>query len=377
MMGRPDHPDGRDPLARARTALLLLSPALILVAVVVAASLVALARLPADSAAATEAGLARVGDDLALVVITDVDGSLADTRQAIANWGLLAPAAGLVVAAIGAWLVSGRVEGSIEAARSDVDSADAERRSRLQEVVHELRTPLAVVGTNLELASLETTHADSDYIGAARRAVERMARTVDDLEGHGRLAVEQEDGPVDLALLAESVGAEHVGPGRARGVSVLVRGSGTVYLPAVDPGAVRAALGNFLSNAVRLAPIGSAVVVDWGIHEDWAWVAVTDQGPGIPLHLHGRVFERGWQGAHDRDRTDGHGGSGLGLTIARQLTEAQGGLVTLVSEEGGGATFALWLPLTHAADDLQVTDPDGIHPVARPWERAREAVLSA
>jgi signal transduction histidine kinase len=362
------------PFGRARLALLIVSPVLVLVVVAVTVSLITLAGLPTDSATATEAGLARVGDDLALVIVSDLDGSVSETRATIANWGLLAPAMGLVLASIGAWWVSGRVEGTVERARSDVDAADAERQSRLQEVVHELRTPLAVMGTNLELAGFDSTSDDSGYIDAARRAVERMARTVDDLEGHGRLAVEQEDGPADLAVLAESVGAEHVGPARARGVSVLARGSGAVFVPSVDPGAVRAAIGNFLSNAVRLAPSGSAVVIDWGTHAEWAWVSVTDQGPGLAGHLHARAFERGWQGSHDRDRSPGYEGSGLGLTIARQLTEAQGGLVTLESEEGGGATFAVWLPLTHTADDLAVVAADGVHPIAQPW--AREAALS-
>ncbi|MGD2059315.1 MAG: HAMP domain-containing sensor histidine kinase [Acidimicrobiia bacterium] len=356
-------------------ALLLLTPALVLVLTAVTVSLLVLSGLPADTGGSAEAGLARVGNDLALIIVTDVNGSVADTRETIANWGLLAPAVGLVLASFGAWWFSGRVEATVETARSEVDSADAERRSRLQEVVHELRTPLAVMGTNLELASLDPVSAESTYIDAARRAVERMARTVDDLEGHGRLAVEQEERPVDLGSLVESVGAEHVGPGRAKGVSVLVRGTGVIFVPSVDSGAVRAAVGNFLSNAVRLAPGGSAVIIDWGTHDQWAWVSVTDQGPGLPEHLHSRVFERGWQGSHDRDRSAGNGGSGLGLTIARQLTEAQGGLVTLDSEEGGGATFAVWLPLGHGADDLSVVAPDGIHPVARPWQK--EALLVA
>lgn len=365
------------PLSRAKLALLILSPALLLVTIAVVVSLISLANLPVDSGATTEAGLARVGDDLALVIVTDVDGSVAKTREAIANWGLLVPGIALALASVGAWWVSGRVQRIVERARAEVTSADAERRSRLQEVVHELRTPLAVMGTNLELAGFDSKEGDSGYVDAARRAVERMARTVDDLEGHGRLAVEQEDGPVDLGALAESVGAEHVGPGRARGVSVLARGSGPVFVPSVDPGAVRAAIGNFLSNAVRLAPGGSAVVIDWGTHDDWAWVSVADQGPGLADHHHARAFERGWQGPHDRDRSGPYEGSGLGLTIARQLTEAQGGLVTLESEEGGGATFTIWIPLARAADDTAVIAADGIHPVARPWAREGAMVGSA
>lgn len=357
------------PLARARMAWLVLSPALVLVAATVAVSLSLLADLPTDSGSAADAGLARVGDDLALVIVTDLDGSVSETRDTIRIWGLIAPALALVPAAMGAWWVSGRVQTTVEEARTAVGAAEAERGSRLQEVVHELRTPMAVIGTNLELAGFDREQTGSGYIEAARKAVERMARTVDDLEGHGRLAIEQEAGPVDLGSLAESVGAEHVGPGRTRGISVLARGSGTVFVPSVDPGALRAAIGNFLSNAVRIAPSGSAVVIDWGTHDDWAWVSVTDQGPGLPAEAHARAFERGWQGPHDRDRSRKGEGSGLGLTIARQLTEAQGGVVTIESEEGGGATFAVWLPLAVTGELSAIVATDGLHPKARPWAR--------
>ena len=83
-------------------------------------------------------------------------------------------------------------------------------RRHLQEVVHELRTPLAVAATNLDLAT--TTPGLDDELGqqlaAARRGLERLARTVDDLAVHGRLAVEG-DGCVDLAHEVRALAAEH------------------------------------------------------------------------------------------------------------------------------------------------------------------------
>jgi signal transduction histidine kinase len=227
------------------------------------------------------------------------------------------------------------------------------------------------MGVNLELAA---THVDSDsdaspHIGAARRAVGRMTRTVDDLDGHGHLAVESGGGPVDLAALAEAAVAEHAGPAQAREVHVILAGPPSTIVPAADAAAVSTAIGNFLSNAVRLAPRGSAITVDWGEVADWAWLAVTDEGPGLAPHLHARVFERGWQGPYDRDRGDANGGAGLGLTIARQLTESQGGTVTLDSEEGGGATLAVWLPLDVDADQSKVVAVDRVHAATQPWRK--------
>lgn len=354
-----------NPLDRARLAFLILSPVLVLVVLTVTVSLVVLAGIGPAAAARADAGLARVGDDLALVIVTDGTAAIAGTRELIADWGILAPAAFLVASSLVAWWLSGRIQGVVDAARTSVDTADLERQSRLQEAVHELRTPLAVMSTNLELARNDAPQGDRGrYVDAARRAVERMSRTVDDLSGQGRMAVEHRDGPVDLAVLADGAAAEHVGPARAGGIHIALAGSGTLTVDGVDPAAVQTALGNFVTNSIRLAPRGSVVTIDWGETDGWGWLSVTDEGPGIPPHLHHRAFERGWQGPHARHR---HQGSGLGLTIARQMTEAQGGAVTLESEEGGGATLALWLPLRPDSRHDQVVAADHLHPLVRPW----------
>jgi signal transduction histidine kinase len=351
--------------SRVRLAIVLMAPALLMAFVVMMVTVALL--VSHEPWADARTGIAQVGDDLAVVVVAE-EGTL----DGLIDSGLLAPALALIPALIVAWVVAGRVKRVVAQARAEVEAADVERRSRTQEVVHELRTPLAVMGTNLELAAIESGHdpGPAGYIDAARRAVTRMARTVDDLAGHGGLTVEQGDGPVDLADLAEAAVAEHFGPARARGVNVELVGTSHTTVPSVDPAAVRTAIGNFLSNAVRMAPQGSSVGIDWGRLNDWAWIAVIDEGPGLAPHLHARVFERGWQGHHDRERGQGKGERGLGLTIARQLTEAQGGAITVESEEGGGAAFTVWLPLEIGADSRAVVAPDQIHAVARPWLEA-------
>lgn len=347
---------------RARRALLILSPVLLLTVVSVVTSLILLAYLGPTSAAGPDAGLARVGDDLALVLVADGAAEVALARRAIATWGLLTPAVVLVVSSVIAWSISGRVQREVDVANRSVRDADVRRQTHLQEIAHELRTPLAVMGTNLELAS----HGEGSdgYIEAAQRAVNRMSRTVDDLAGHGHLAIENSHDSVDLADIARSVAQEHVGVGRTLGVFVRLGGGSELKVDDVDPAAVRTVLGNFMTNAMRYAPRGSVVGVDWGALDAWLWLSVSDQGPGLPTRDHARVFERGWQGSHDRDRRNG---SGLGMTIARQLAEAQGGHVTLDSEEGGGSTFTLWLPRDSYADVAAVIAADGIHPIARPW----------
>lgn len=357
-------------LDRRRLAVVLLAPVFVVAVITVVVSLVTLANLGSGDLGRTDAGLARVGDGLALVVVTG-DGQEAATRSSVFVWGVVAPVLALVPAGALAWSISGRVTRTVAAAAAEVAAADVERQSRLQEVVHELRTPLAVMGTNLELASAKSGDdpASGRYIEAAGRAMTRMARTVDDLAGHGRLTVAPDQGPVDIAMIAEAAVGEHSGPASARGVRLVLAGAGPVVVGSVDAAAVRTTLGNFLSNAVRHAPGGSEIEVDWGGHLGWAWVAVSDQGAGLAPGFHARCFERGWQGSHERDRARSDGGAGLGLTIARQLTEAQGGAVTMTSEEGGGATFTLWLPLELDARRSDVVAPDQVHPAASPWLR--------
>lgn len=357
---------------RARLALTLASPALLVIVVVVVAALAFLSSLDPGGGEGTQAGLARIGDAVAVLIVTDESGAAtaAAARDFIINWGVVAPLIALLPALAAAWVVAGRVRGTIDRASAEVRLADDERHKRLQEVVHELRTPLAVMGTNLELATAESGESVQavGYISAARRAADRMARTVNDLEGHGQLSVVQADGPSSLGSLAEAAVAEHLGPGRAKGVHLLLSGSAPTMVT-TDPAAVRTVIGNFLSNAVRLAPRGSAIVVDWGEHHNWAWLSVSDEGPGLAPHNHARAFERGWRGSHERNVDGANGEAGLGLTIARQLTEAQGGAVTIESEEGLGTTLTVWLPLDSAARAGDVVARDGVHPAVQPWRK--------
>lgn len=348
--------------SRIGLVIVLMAPAMLMALVVMVVTVALL--VSHEPWADARTGIAQVGDGIAVVVLAEEG-----TIDGLIDSGLLAPVLALIPALAVAWVVAGRVRRVVLRSRAEVEAADVERHSRTQEVVHELRTPLAVMGTNLELAAIEaeTELGAAGYIDAARRAVTRMARTVDDLAGHGRLAVQQGSGPVDLADLAEAAVAEHIGPGRSRGVNVELMGASHVTVPSVDPAAVRTAIGNFLSNAVRMAPQGSSVGVDWGRLDGWAWLAVIDEGPGLAPHLHARVFERGWQGHHDRHRGEGTDERGLGLTIARQLTEAQGGAVTMESEEGGGSVFTVWLPLEIGADPRVVVAPDRVHAASHPW----------
>jgi signal transduction histidine kinase len=340
--------------------------ATLLVAAVVAVTATAFSAWQEPESAEPRVGVAQVDGEV-VVIVTDDSAAAAEARAATLRWSLVALALSVIPAIAVGWMVAGRMLGTVDVALADVAAAEKERDRRLQEVVHELRTPLAVMGTNLELAATDP-HAGSEsagFIDAARRALDRMDRTIDDLAGHGGLVVDGTHEAADLAEVAADIVEEYSGPARSRGVHLAIRGSVPLRAGSAERAPLRTVLGNLMANAVRLAPRGSSVAVDWGTLFGWAWVAVTDEGPGLPAGHHARVFERGWRGPHERHRDTG---AGLGLTIARQLTEAQGGQLTVASVEGAGSTFTVWIPTTPDADTRAVVDADGIHPAIAPWE---------
>jgi signal transduction histidine kinase len=326
----------------------------------------------------------QVGQQVTLIQVDGVGNELAAdaSRASALRWVLVALAAAVVPVAALAWFASGRIlrlRGAVGVQDPDVDrpgpaspsappvDAEQERRRHLQDVVHELRTPLAVTATNLDLAS---TGRDLDEelaarLAAARRGVERMARTVDDLSMHGRLNPIADASLIDLIAEVQLLASEHAGPARVQRVVLATSGPERLELRA-DANAVRTAVGNLVANAIRLAPSGSIVRLACGSYEDWAWVAVRDEGPGMVADDHERAFRRYWRGRYetDRDQFAPHGETtarGLGLTIARQVTEAQGGRVTMRSAFGVGSTFVVWLPCTADARVERVVAEDGVH----------------
>jgi signal transduction histidine kinase len=168
-----------------------------------------------------------------------------------------------------------------------------------------------------------------------------MSRLVDDLLVLARQEVtEPARVTTDLCSLVEESVEEFAATAEEAGVEVRV--ACTPAEASVDPDAVRRAVANLVDNALRVAPAGSAVAVSAGAEDSWSWIAVTDEGPGMPPEHHEAAFRRFWRADPARSRAEG--GTGLGLAIVKEATEAHGGGVKLFSSPGAGATFVLWLP---------------------------------
>ncbi len=257
-----------------------------------------------------------------------------------------------------------------------LDAAFAAQRQFTADASHELRNPLAIIRTNVDVA-LADPHADPDdlrhTITVVKRASDRMARLVDDLLALARRqepTLEHE--PVDLGVAVTEASDDFVVPAAARNI-VLDRAIAPGVVVTGDRDALKRAVANLLDNAVRLAPAGSRIRLATDSEGDRAWIAVADEGPGISPEDQPHVFDRFWRADKARSRADG--GTGLGLAIVRQIAQSHGGSIRLQSKVGVGSSFVIWLPVTTPSAEAPTHLPGAATPTPvptlTPAERAR------
>ena len=218
-------------------------------------------------------------------------------------------------------------------------------------VSHELRTPLTPLKgflQSLEQGLVEdSTESRHEYYSIMLRQAERLERLIDDLLDvsridSGRLAIEP------LALNLCDVVSEQVRDAARQPASRdfdLQRPEGAVWVLA-DPLRVGQVLSNLLSNAVKYSPSDTPIGIQIDTSGRQALVSVHNEGEGISFAERERVFERFYRA--ESGMTSRAGGVGLGLYIARRLTEAMGGQLTLATEPGQGCTFSFSLPMATA-----------------------------
>ena len=283
--------------------------------------------------------------------------------------------------------------------KSEAAAHQSEERMRrfIADASHELRTPLTAIRGFAEYyrqrgglvrrwdrdqqteadgpAATGLTPDDLDRImQRVEKEAARMGLLVEDLLLLARLDQQRPlaQQPVDLlSLAADAVhDARLLAPARTIDLSVQ---PGAAFLVVGDEARLRQVIGNLMSNALTHTPDGTPVEVSVSSgtldpqaddHTPAAILDVTDHGPGMSQEQAHRVFERFYRADQARARTTG--GSGLGLAIVRALVAAQGGVTSVRTAPGQGATFRIALPLApealghpddaDAADDLAMAD---------------------
>ncbi len=237
-----------------------------------------------------------------------------------------------------------------------LQTAFEDQRRFVQDASHELRNPLAVARTNLELALSDPNAGAVDLRRAAEvahRSTGRMSHIVEDLLVQARSGVPHIDQvEVDLVAVAEDVRQQFQRLARERSIKINISSAGPVPVKG-DEQALARVLVNLVSNALRFAPGHSTVDINVTRDDVWAEVVVVDQGPGLSDEDQQQVFTRFWRGKNAGP------GSGLGLSIVKQVVERHGGSVGINSELGKGATFTVRLPRCLAVDGNHVGGEPG------------------
>jgi two-component system, OmpR family, sensor kinase len=227
-----------------------------------------------------------------------------------------------------------------------ISQALGRERRLIADASHELRSPLAVLRTELELADQPArSRAElAESVGHAAREADRVARLADDLLF---LARTDQGGPVvhpvRQPLRPVLAGAVSAAAGRAAagGVRLDLEVDQGLDAP-VDADRLRQAADNLLDNALRMAPRGSAVRVRAEREDGLVAVVVSDAGPGFPGDFLPHAFERFRRA--DPARAREHGGAGLGLAIVEAIARGHRGRVEAANLPDGGAEVRLLLP---------------------------------
>jgi signal transduction histidine kinase len=291
----------------------------------------------------TEGGLRRlyaaaqpVGDQRAAVIVSV---SAADLATLTGRLLVALVAGGALLVAIGgalAWVVISRT----------LDSSFETLRRFTADASHELRAPLTLMRTEVEVA-LARDRPPAEYVTALGRVhgeLTHLGRVVDQLlllarADAGRLV--PSPAAVDVADVVEEAAARWRRPAAAHGVTIAVDAPASGTLTA-DPDLLRRVLDNLIDNAVRHSPPGGRIDLRARRHDQQWLFDVADQGPGVPAAQRDRVFER--FARLDPARSRRSGGAGLGLALSAAVARAHGGALELVDPDGPGARFRLRLP---------------------------------
>ena len=220
---------------------------------------------------------------------------------------------------------------------------------------HELRTPLNAMIGSAQLLARQSQNPDQQHLlHALQRSADHLLMRVNDVLDHSRLEagmVQIEQIPFSLGTQLHDVAAMFAPAARAKGLMLELRVDPALADKRMgDPTRLRQVAANLLSNAVKFTATGGVTISardePGGDGTLWLRLEVEDSGSGIAADARARLFEPFVQADPSIGRK--HGGTGLGLTICRELAQLMGGRIDIETGRNGGALFSVQLPLAVA-----------------------------
>jgi heavy metal sensor kinase len=231
-----------------------------------------------------------------------------------------------------------------------LDQSFERQRRFVADASHELRTPVAILCGEAEVSLSRSERKPEEYresLGVLRAEAMHLKHLVEDLFTLARADAGQYPLSFSDFYLDELVmDCCHTIRTLALAKRIAVDCEASHELPIrADEGLLRRMLLNLLDNAIKHTPTAGSVAVKCTTREDQYVLSVADTGPGIPIELQPRIFERFFRADKARARGERDGGAGLGLSISRWIAEIHQGRLELTSSQATGSTFTVYLPV--------------------------------
>ncbi|MBN1331904.1 GHKL domain-containing protein [Candidatus Dojkabacteria bacterium] len=225
---------------------------------------------------------------------------------------------------------------------SRLDKSFQAQKQFIEDASHELKTPLAIIQTNLDAAKLDkkiTSSEASSLIETAQKSGEFMNKLIEDLLLLSLLENNIEKKPIDLGnIISETISSiRHIAKGQNIKIT-FKKPAKKITIPA-NAILLQRAFGNLIENAIKYSPRNSKITIDVESKKHKIIISFSDTGPGIPKKEQKKIFERFYR--LDKSRSRKTGGTGLGLSIVRKIVEAHGGEISIESTPGRGSKFIL------------------------------------
>jgi signal transduction histidine kinase len=211
---------------------------------------------------------------------------------------------------------------------------------------HDLRNPLCLILMSGELARRKgATPAVSEYLESIHSSAQQMRRIIDTFLNI-RKPGDTQRGPMDrsdLNLIAAAVAAQNEPAVERKNLMLTLELAENLPLAKAEAGCVYQALSNYVSNAIKFHPPGGRIVVRTRLSEMRLRAEVQDRGPGVPPDERAKLF--GEYSRLSNPPTGGEDSTGLGLSIVKQLVEAEHGIVGAEFPLDGGSIFWFEVPV--------------------------------
>ena len=242
---------------------------------------------------------------------------------------------------------SRRVEQVLRDRNEALEQADQVKTAFVTNMSYELRTPLTTIAGFAEMMSAgyagELSPSAKDYVDGILQSTGRLAMLIDNVldltQGEaGTLPIDR--APVDLATVARESAARLSADAKAKGIDLAVSLENSLGVVQGDARRIGQAIDHLLDNALTHCGKGARVLLHGDGGADKARIVISDNGPGIPTAQQDAIFDPTARAGQAR----AGGRAGIGLPLARQLAQAHGGTLQLVSEAGQGTMIVIELP---------------------------------